>query len=285
MKSTLLILSAIVYCTGLAAAEVTVTACASATVTETTIPQLINGFPEECIVLTSSLEMDEDGAYRSESESKTLDFAFGGCNNLGMETAYTMEHRWRYSITTSAGPGERATAFVTYDLSPTRYTEGSGRFGETVHGVVKPTFCEDFLLQLSAGFSIATGLDSSTLKKHQDASGIFYDPDNPGHGFDFIAHDQGFTVYYYGHTADGERLWLISETITTNLVYSQPYRLLMYEVSDGVFGQPELPASEWGVISITLYDCDSGHADLAGKDGRFSMNLARLVRFGDSSCE
>jgi hypothetical protein len=145
---------------------VTVKACASATVTQTTIPQLINGFPEECIVLTSSLEMDEDGSYKSESESKTLDFAFGGCNN-------------------------------------------------------------------------------------------------PGHGFDFNAHDQGFTVYYYGHTADGERLWLISETITTNLVYWQPYELLMYEVSNGVFGQPELPASEWGTITITLVE-QSGPYRLLG---------------------
>lgn len=285
MRSILLLFISFVYCTGLAAAEVTVTACASATVTQTTIPQLINGFPEECIVLTSSLEMGEDGSYKSESESKTLDFAFGGCNNLGTDTAYTMEHRWRYSITTSSGPGERATAFVTYDLSPTRYTEGAEEFVETVHGVVKPTFCEDFFLQLSAGFSIATGLDSSTLKNHQDASGIFYDPDNPGHGFDFIAHDQGFTVYYYGHTADGERLWLISETITTNLAYQQTYDLQMFEVADGVFGQPDFPATEWGKISITLHDCDNGHADFDGKDGRLSMDLVRLVRSEDSSCE
>ena len=110
-------------------------------------------------------------------------------------------------------------------------------------------------------------------------------PWNTGHGFDFIAHDQGFTVYYYGHTADGERLWLISETITTNLVYRQPYDLPMFEVSNGVFGQPEFPASEWGTITITLYDCDNGHADFDGKDGQLSMGLVRLVRLGDSSCE
>ena len=62
MKSILLLFITLIYCTGLAAAEVTVTACASAKVTETTIPQLIHGFPEECIELTSTLEIDEDGA-------------------------------------------------------------------------------------------------------------------------------------------------------------------------------------------------------------------------------
>ena len=163
--------------------------------------------------------MDEDGSYRSQIESKTLDFAFGGCNNLGDETSYTMEHRWRYSITTSSSPGERATAFVTYDRSPERYTEGSA----------------EFVLQLSAGFNIATGLDSTALINQQDVNGIFYDPGNPGHGFDFNAHDQGFTAYYYGHTADGERLWLVSETITTDLVYSQPFDLLMYDVTSTYF--------------------------------------------------
>jgi len=285
MRSILLLLVAIVYCTGLAAAEVTVTACASATVTQTTIPQLINGFPEECIVLNSSLEMDEDGSFKSQSESKTLDFAFGGCANLGWNTSYTMEHRWRYSITTSAGPGERATAFVIYGLSPTRYTEGEQEFVETVSGVVQPGDCVDGFLQLSAGYNIATGLDSSTLINREDSNGVFYDPDNPGHGFDFNAHDQGFTVYYYGHTADGERLWLISENFTTNLVYGQSYDLLMYELADGTFGQPNLPESEWGKTSITLYDCDNGHADLDGKDGQLSMDLVRLVRSGGSSCE
>lgn len=285
MRYIFLLLITSVYCTSLAAAEVNVTACASATVTQTTIPQLINGFPEECIVLTSTLEPDEDGSYRSQSESRTLDLVFGGCASLGTDTAYTMEHRWRYSITTSAGPGESATAFVTYDLSPKRYTEGEEEFVETVSGVVKSTFCEDGLLKLSAGFQISTGLDSTTLINHEDANGLFYDPDNPGHGFDFNAHDDGLTVFYYGHTADGDRLWLISETITDNLVYGRPYDLLMYEVTDGTFGQPVFPASEWGKISIILSDCDNGHADFDGKDGQLAMKLVRLVRSGSSSCE
>jgi hypothetical protein len=285
MKSTILLFMTCVYCTGLAAAEVSVTACASATVTQTTIPQLISGFPEECITLNASLEEGEDGSYKAQSESKTLDFTFGGCNNLDWDTAYTMEHRWRYSIETIAGSGERATAFVTYSLSPVRFTEGAEEFVETVSGEVKPTFCEDRSLQLSAGFNIATGLDSSTLINRQDTNGIFHDPDNPGHGFDFNVHNQGFVVYYYGHTSDGERLWLISENITTDLAYGQPFDLLMYEVTDGVFGQPLLPETEWGTVSITLYDCDNGHADLDGQDGQVSMDLARLARSGDSSCE
>lgn len=274
-----------VYCSGLAAAEVTVTACASATVTQTTIPQLIEGFPEECIDLSSSLEPNEDGSFESQKESKTLEFAFGGCASLGRDTAYTMEHRWRYSITTSAGPGERATAFVTYDLSPERYTEGHGEFVETVSGVVEPGLCEEGLLHLSAGFEISTGLDSSTLVYHEDFNGLFHDPDSPGQGFDFNAHEQGLIVYYYGHTADGDRLWLISDVITEKLEFGRTFDLLMYEVTDGIFGHPEFSPSEWGRIMITLTDCDNGHAEFDGKDGQQSMRLARLTGLGDSSCE
>ncbi len=274
----LLFLIIFIYCSGLAAAEVTVTACASATVTQTTIPQLIHGFPEECIELSSSLEPNEDGSFESQSESKSLEFAWGGCATLGTDTAYTMEHRWRYSITINAGPRERATAFVTYDLAPERYTEGQGEFVETVSGVVEPPFCEDGLLHLSAGFEISTGLDSSTLVNHEDFSGLFYDPDSPGHGFDFNAHDQGLTIFYYGHTADGDRLWLISEMFTEKLEYGRSFDLLMYEVTDGIFGQPEFPPTEWGRILITLSDCDNGQADFDGNDGLLSMRLVRLTR-------
>lgn len=280
----LLFLITFIYCTGLTAAEVTVTACASATVTQTTIPQLIDGFPEECIELSSSLEPNEEGSFESQTESKSLEFAWGGCASLGRDTAYTMEHRWRYSITTNAGPKERATAFVTYDLAPKRYTEGQGEFIETVSGEVKSTFCEDGLLHLSAGFEISTGLDSSTLVNHEDFSGLFYDPDSPGHGFDFNAHEQGFIIYYYGHTADGDRLWLMSEVITEKLEFGRSFDLLMHEVTDGIFGQPEFSPSEWGRVLITLSDCDHGLADFDGKDGQFSMKLARLTRTGGSSC-
>lgn len=281
----ILFIIAFTYCTGLAAAEVTVTACASATVTQTTIPQRIEGFPEECIELSSILEPEDDGSFESKSESKTLEFAFGGCADLGADTAYTMEHRWRYSITTEAGPGEKANAFVTYDLAPERYTEGQGEYLETVNGEVEVGACEDGLFHLSAGFEISTGLDSSTLVFQQDFSGLFYDPDKPGHGFDFNAHEQGLIIYYYGHTANGDRLWLISEVLTEKLEFGRPIDLLMYEVTDGVFGQPEFSPSEWGRALITLFDCDNGQADLDGEDGEISTGLARLTGPGGTSCE
>lgn len=285
MKPLAISVFALACSASLSAAEVTVTACASATITHTTMPQLVHGFPEECVTLTSTLEADADAPYRSESESKTLDFAFGGCAHLGTSTGYIMEHRWRYSIVTSAGAGERADAFVSYDMAPEVYTEGEGRFVESVTGEVKEGECADFFLQLTAGYSIATGLDSSKIGDPRDANGIFYDPENPGHGIDINVHSQGFTVYYYGHSAEGERLWLISQTVSTNLVYGQTYQLKMYEVSEGTFGQPKFPATEWGIMSLVLYDCDSGHADFDGVDGTLSMDLARVVRAGDSSCE
>ena len=196
-----------------------------------------------------------------------------------------MEHHWRYSITTSEARGEKVTAFVDYDRSDKRYPEGQGEFVETVSAVVETDVCEDGLLHLSAGFEISTGLDSDPLGKHEDFNGLFYDPDNPGHGFDFNAHNEGLTIFYYGHTADGKRFWLVSETITEKLEFGRSYDVLMYEVTDGTFGQPVFPPSEWGRVLVTLSDCDNGQANFDGIDGQLSMRLVRLVSSGASSCE
>ena len=69
----MLFLITFIYCTGLAAAELTVTACASATVTQTTIPQLIHDFSEECIDLSSSLEANR--VLHSYGDDKTIENA------------------------------------------------------------------------------------------------------------------------------------------------------------------------------------------------------------------
>ena len=284
MKIILLLVLSI-FSTVLFAAEVSIEACASVTVTESSSPDVINGFAEKCINLTRTLETGEPGTYKAQSEGQTLELPFGGCNSTGADVTHTIEHRWRYSITTNAEAEERATAYVTHSSSPLRYTEGADTFVETFSDlVIENGVCADGIVSLSAGFDLATGLDSNTLRNDQDAAGLFYDPDNPGHGFDFNVHQQGFTMYYYGHTADGERLWLVSETLDTNLEYGNSYELEMYEVADGVFGQPVLPETSWGTITITLDDCDNGYASIDGIDGKFDMNLVRIVRENNSGC-
>lgn len=114
---------------------------------------------------------------------------------------------------------------------------------------------------------------------------LFYDPANSGHGFDFNVIPGGLVVYYYGHTASGERLWLISDVHTEDLQYGVPFELDMYEIVEGVFGQPGSPASIWGTITFTLDDCNSGHASFSGIEGNLEMDLVRLVGLPGSRCQ
>jgi len=115
-------------------------------------------------------------------------------------------------------------------------------------------------------------------------NGLFYDSGNPGHGFDFNLHEAGLTIFYFGHTNEGERLWLISHLFTETVEYDVPIELTMDEVVDGTLGYPILPQTYWGTLTVTLNDCDSGSATLDGKDGRYEMDFTRLVGLKDIEC-
>lgn len=122
------------------------------------------------------------------------------------------------------------------------------------------------------------------LTNDNAVNGLFYDPQKPGHGFDFNLHQAGLTIYYYGHTDSGERLWLISELYTGDIEFNTPLELKFYEVLNGMFGIPEQPETEWGTITITLSHCNAGQADLNGLDGSFKMNLVRAAGTRGFSC-
>jgi hypothetical protein len=115
-------------------------------------------------------------------------------------------------------------------------------------------------------------------------NGLFYDPANPGHGFDFNVHETGLTVYYYGHTSSGERLWLVSGLYIGDIEFDVRLELEMFEINTGVFGSPVEPATSWGTITITLTDCDSGYASFSGVDGDIEMDLVRLVGLAGMDC-
>ena len=124
----------------------------------------------------------------------------------------------------------------------------------------------------------------SALQNQMALNGLFYDPENSGHGFDFNVHETGLTVYYYGHTSSGERLWLISDLHVEAIEFNVSFELEMFEIVTGVFGSPVEPATPWGAITITMTDCDSGRASFSGIDGNIEMNLVRLVGLAGMDC-
>jgi hypothetical protein len=124
----------------------------------------------------------------------------------------------------------------------------------------------------------------STSLNQQAFNGLFYDSENPGHGFDINVHETGVTMFYYGHTLNGERLWLISDLTTAEFKFGVPYELIMYELIEGTFGSPVQPAAIWGTITITMTDCNSGHASFSGIDGNMEMDLMRLTGLAGMDC-
>jgi endoglucanase len=122
------------------------------------------------------------------------------------------------------------------------------------------------------------------LSNDAGLSGLFFDPAASGHGFDFNVIDAGLVVYYYGHTADGERLWLISALVGDNLAFGEPIEMQFFEVANGTFGAPVEPATPWGIITLTLDSCTSGSAIFDGLDGQMEMDLVRLADVPGLGC-
>ena len=189
-------------------------------------------------------------------------------------------------VTVWVDPADESSTPVIDEVPVDLVNRGGGRItavsmrGSQMEG--QPAFFDE----LAVGFTFqdVTAPPDGTLANDIGMNGLFYDPNNPGHGFNFLVHSGGFTAYYYGHTADGERLWLMSETLEADLEFDVPYGLEMYEVMSGAFGVPQLPVTTWGTITLLLADCDTGQASFDGIDGVLEMDLIRLTTFPGISC-
>ncbi|MGD8358961.1 MAG: hypothetical protein PVG42_12990, partial [Lysobacterales bacterium] len=98
----------------------------------------------------------------------------------------------------------------------------------------------------------------------------------------------GWLVYYFGYSADGNFLWLVSNIVTLDqLLFGEPFELPMLVGEPGTFGQPT-PSSElqpWGTLSITFNSCTTGVFELDGADGMKTSNVVKLVGVEDTVCQ
>jgi hypothetical protein len=163
--------------------------------------------------------------------------------------------------------------------------------GATISGIAirgdqmdgQPAFFDDLLVGYA--FEDVSSPPSGILTNPLGLNGLFYDPSESGHGFNFVVHRFGLTIYYYGHTGNGERLWLISESYSADIQYNQPFTLEMFQVLDGTFGQPQDTVTPWGSILFEMADCDTGHASFDGLDGILEMDFVRLTSMPGMSCQ
>jgi len=154
--------------------------------------------------------------------------------------------------------------------------------GEQMAG--QPAYFDNLRVGLEFA-DVTDELPAGGLTNDLGVNGLFYDPNNSGHGFNFVVHGLGLTILYYGHTPNGQRLWLISDNIAADLEFDQPIIATMREVVDGTFGAPLPPATAWGTLAIDLADCDTGHASFDGVDGTLEMDIVRLTAMPGITCQ
>lgn len=289
MKKLVLFIVLLVSPFQLMAAEATVEVCLSVTDITDPGPGAISGFPETCFSMNRSLEIDEeiDGIQQSRTlrESVTHLFPYGGCNTSGAPLDYDIEVAWSYSIQTEVFSEERATAWVQRPGLPRIYRGAEESFTEQSSGTFPDGVCGDFRMTFTIGVELVVGDSEFTLDNVSGLNGLFFDQDNPGHGFDFnVLQEGGMVIYYYGHTADGERLWLVSEFYSDFLFFFGPIELEMFEVGEGSFGSPVLPERKWGTLTIEMANCEEGTATLVGDDGELVMSITRLAFISGLGC-
>lgn len=270
------------------AASVTVEACAEVAVTShsgDTPPPL--AFPERCLNVELAVDgkagdgfgLDRDTALRDVS------WAYGGCNSSGGSIDYTLENRYRYAIVTNADHDEHTAVEVEISLADEAFTSGADTVVTTGEGSFPDALCVDGFIRIRIAAEAASGIDPTVLANPVALSGFFYDPENPGHGFDVKRVERGVVIYYYGHTADGERLWLVSDVYEEPVWFQTPFGMTFYEVRDGNFGTPVAEVTPWGELTVVFDDCDRGTAWLDGSDGELQMPLVRLAGLPGMGCD
>jgi len=118
-------------------------------------------------------------------------------------------------------------------------------------------------------------------------AGLWYDQLLSGEGFNVITSPAGTVIFFYGSDEDGNRLWLISETLPADFVLNGEVEITMYESTGGVWEKPitsRRGLSIWGTLLLRFTSCTAGTAQLTGVDGEKSSTLVKLAGIAGSNC-
>ncbi len=120
-----------------------------------------------------------------------------------------------------------------------------------------------------------------------ELSGLWYNPSLDGEGFNVIVSEGGTTVFFYGYSAAGERVWLVSSLFEGQWEFDVPVSFTLFEGRAGTFDQPAAPPDglgEWGTLILTFSDCGNGRFQLDGNDGAKDSQAIKLSGIEGLSC-
>jgi hypothetical protein len=119
-------------------------------------------------------------------------------------------------------------------------------------------------------------------------SGLWYDQTKDGEGFNVISGKNVTIIYYYGSSDDGERLWLVSDSLTSNISDGTTVSGRMYDATGGDFYHPAPSATairDWGTIEAQFDTCRRGRFILNGSDGNKTSNVVKLAGVEGAECQ
>ncbi len=121
-----------------------------------------------------------------------------------------------------------------------------------------------------------------------DFSGPWFDPASDGEGLLVFQTPAGWLIYYFGYSADMDRLWLVSNLLNIeNLQFGQVYEFSLLVGEPGTFGMPT-PSSQlasWGTLQVSFSSCTSGVFTMNGLDGQKVLNAVKLIGIDGTSCD
>jgi hypothetical protein len=118
-------------------------------------------------------------------------------------------------------------------------------------------------------------------------TGLWYDPNYTGAGFNLTGSSLGLIVTYYGWDKSGNRLWLISSPESNPITFGQSMTFSLVQTVDGTFSTPALPstATPWGTLTLTFSSCTAATATLSGADGNINESLVLLAGLNGLGCQ
>ena len=137
--------------------------------------------------------------------------------------------------------------------------------------------------------SLLLGASMSSLVQANSClrvSGLWFDPALNGEGYNLLQMNAGFILTYYGYSQSNERLWLISDIYTENIVVDQPFSLTLSEGNGGDFQSPVAPTdlTDWGTIDIVFDSDTSGSFTLNGQDGQKNAQVVLIAGVDGDRC-
>ncbi len=122
------------------------------------------------------------------------------------------------------------------------------------------------------------------LDKATSLSGLWFDPEVPGDGFNIVESGAGSTLFYYGFDERGYRLWLISDTFVAP-DSGETTGIPLFKLADGVFGTPDVESLEtWGEATLHRSSCSSMQITLDGQTGLRDIPGQSLVGIAGLEC-